>query len=155
MVTIGVDPHKDTHSAVAVDVFGRQIADRTAPAVRDGLGDMLAWGRGLGDQRTWVIEDCRHVSGPFERFLLDHGETVVRLPPHLMACARRGVREARQVRSDRRPRGRASRSPGRTREAADRTPGRAGTRTAAIELASPAPRSPTHRADQRPALAPA
>jgi transposase len=33
------------------------------------------------------------VSGPFERFLIDHGEAVVRLPPRLMADARRGVRE--------------------------------------------------------------
>jgi transposase len=40
-----------------------------------------------------VIEDCRHVSGPSERFLLDHGEAVVRLRPRLMADARRGVRE--------------------------------------------------------------
>jgi transposase len=93
MVTIGVDPYKDTHSAVAVDGFGRQVADRTEPAVRDGFGELLAWARGLDDQRRWVLEDCRHVSGPFERFLLDHGEIVIRLPPHLMAAARRGVRE--------------------------------------------------------------
>lgn len=93
MVTIGVDPHKDTHSAVAVDAVGRQVADRTRPAVADGFGDLLAWARQLGDQRLWVLEDCRHVSGPLERFLLDHGEIVARLPPHLMADARRGVRE--------------------------------------------------------------
>ena len=93
MVTIGVDPHKDTHSAVAVDALGRQVSERTRPAVMDGFGDLLAWARGLGLERTWVIEDCRHVSGPFERFLLDHGESVVRLPPHLMAGARRSVRE--------------------------------------------------------------
>jgi transposase len=41
---------------------------------------------------VWVIEDVRHVSG-LERFLLDHGETVARLSPRLMAGARRGVRE--------------------------------------------------------------
>ena len=40
-----------------------------------------------------MIEDVRHVSGSLERFLLDRGETVVRLPPRLMADARRGVRE--------------------------------------------------------------
>jgi transposase len=93
MVTIGVDPHKDTHSAVAVDAFGREMAERTRTAVRDGFGELLAWARGLDRERRWVIEDCRHVSGPFERFLLDHGEIVIRLPPHLMAAARRGVRE--------------------------------------------------------------
>jgi transposase len=93
MVTIGIDPHKDTHSAVAVDGFGRQVADLTRPAVRDGFGELLGWARQLADQRAWVIEDCRHVSGQLERFLLDHGETVIRLAPHLMASARRGVRE--------------------------------------------------------------
>ena len=41
----------------------------------------------------WVIEDVRHVSGDLERFLIDHGETVVRLAPRLMAKARDSVRE--------------------------------------------------------------
>ena len=40
-----------------------------------------------------MLEDVRHVSGSLERFLIDRGETVVRLPPRLMANARRGVRE--------------------------------------------------------------
>jgi len=93
MVTIGIDPHKDTHWAVAVDQVGRQLAERKCRAVNDGFGELLVWARGLGPQRTWVIEDCRHVSGPLERFLIDHGETVSRLPPHLMAEARTNVRE--------------------------------------------------------------
>ena len=93
MVTIGVDPHKRTHSAVAVDELGVELKARTEPAKRDGFGELLVWARGLGDERVWVIEDCRHVSGPFERFLLDHGETVVRLPPRLMADARKSLRE--------------------------------------------------------------
>jgi hypothetical protein len=45
----------------------------------------VAWARGLADERVWVIEDCGAVSGGLERFLLDHGESVVRLAPHLMA----------------------------------------------------------------------
>ena len=91
MVTIGVDPHKDTHQAVAVDDVGRQLSERTCDAVSDGFGELLAWARALDDERVWVIEDCRHVSGPVERFLLDHGETVARLAPHLMAQARTHV----------------------------------------------------------------
>jgi transposase len=93
MVTIGIDPHKQTHAAAVVDEVGRQVAERIAPAQRIGFGELLAWARELDSERVWVLEDCRHVSGPFERFLIDHGETVVRLPPHLMADARRGVRE--------------------------------------------------------------
>jgi transposase len=93
MVTIGVDPHKDTHQAVAVDSVGKPLAERSCAAVADGFAQLLAWARGLNDgaERVWVIEDCRHVSGPFERFLLDHGEAVARLAPHLMAQARTRV----------------------------------------------------------------
>jgi transposase len=93
MVTIGIDPHKLTHSAAAVDQLGQELARRTERAVRDGFGALLAWARGLDGERVWVLEGCRHVSGPFERFLIDHGETVIRLAPKLMASARESVRE--------------------------------------------------------------
>src|SRR5450432_4193180 len=93
MVTIGIDPHKQTHSGVAVDPLGVQVAQRTVAARREGFGQLVEWARRLDDERVWVIDDVRHVSGGLERFLIDHGETVVRLPPQLMADARRGVRE--------------------------------------------------------------
>jgi transposase len=53
----------------------------------------LAWARRLGGDRVWAIEDCRHVSGRLERFLISRGERVVRVSPRLMAGARRGGRE--------------------------------------------------------------
>jgi transposase len=94
MVTIGVDPHRQTHTAAAVDEVGRELSNRTERAVQDGFGALLVWARRLArDERIWVLEDCRHVSGPFERFLLDHGETVARLAPRLIADARQSVRE--------------------------------------------------------------
>jgi len=42
---------------------------------------------------VWAIEDCRHVSGRLERFLLARGERVIRIPPKLMAGARKNARE--------------------------------------------------------------
>jgi transposase len=93
MLTIGVDPHKQTHSGVAVDPLGVQVAQRTVAARRDGFGQLLEWARALDGERVWVIEDVRHVSGGLERFLIDRGEMVVRLPPRLMAGARQAVRE--------------------------------------------------------------
>ncbi len=39
------------------------------------------------------LEDCRHVSGSFERFLIARGERVVRVPTRLMANTRRSSRE--------------------------------------------------------------
>ena len=44
------------------------------------------------DAGVWAVEDCRHVSGGLERFLLRAGETVIPVPPKLMANARRGAR---------------------------------------------------------------
>ncbi len=93
MVTIGVDPHKHTHTAVAVNALGVQVAQRQAPARRQGFGQLLEWARKFEGERVWVIEDVRHVSGGLERFLIDRGEPIVRLPPRLMANSRQGVRE--------------------------------------------------------------
>ena len=62
------------------------IADLTVRAKRRSFDDVLLWARGLDEgERVWAIEDCRHVSGALERFLLARGERVVRVPPKLMA----------------------------------------------------------------------
>ena len=44
-------------------------------------------------ERVWALEDMRGVSRGLERFLLEHGERVVRVPPKLMAGRRRGSRQ--------------------------------------------------------------
>ncbi len=93
MLTIGIDPHKQTHTAVVVNELGVPVAQRTVAVRREGFEQLLEWGRRHEGERSWVIEDVRHVSGSLERFLLDHGETVVRLAPQLMAGARQGMRE--------------------------------------------------------------
>ena len=92
MVTIGVDPHKQTHTAAAVSQLGVRLEHKTAPARPAGNGQLLEWARALDAERVWAVEDVRNVSGSLERFLIDRGETVVRLAPQLMAGARRGVR---------------------------------------------------------------
>src|SRR4051794_29699724 len=95
MIVLGADTHKVSHTVAAVDeATGREMADRTVKAKRRSFDDLLRWGRGLGQERVWAIEDCRHVSGALERFLLARGERVVRVPPKLMAGARKGSREA-------------------------------------------------------------
>jgi hypothetical protein len=58
-----------------------------------GHEDLLLWGGRLDAQRVWAIEDCRHVSGALERFLLARGERVVRVAPKLTAGARSAARE--------------------------------------------------------------
>ena len=47
----------------------------------------------LWTERRWALEDCRHLSRRLEGDLVRGGETVVRVPPKLMAEARRSSRE--------------------------------------------------------------
>lgn len=91
MVTIGVDLHKRTHTLVVADQVGRQLATRTVRATADGHVEALRWAKGWAE-RTWALEDCRHVSRRFEVDLVRAGEAVVRVPPKLMAGARRSAR---------------------------------------------------------------
>jgi transposase len=94
MIVLGADTHKRSHTVAAVDAAtGRVAADRTVRAKRRSFDDLLQWARALDGQRVWAIEDCRHVSGALERFLLARGERVVRVAPRLMAGARKSARE--------------------------------------------------------------
>ena len=54
-----------------------------------GFAALLVWARGLDGERVWAIEDCRHVAGSFERFLIARGERVLRVTTKLMADSRR------------------------------------------------------------------
>ena len=58
-----------------------------------GFAALLAWARSLDRERVWALEDCRHVSGVLERFLIARGERVVRVSTRLMAGTRRASRE--------------------------------------------------------------
>lgn len=93
MIVIGADPHKQSHTFVAVDeASGRKVCERTVRANAAGRMDALLWARTLGDERVWAIEDCRHVAGRLFRGLVADGERVVPVPPKLMAGARQSAR---------------------------------------------------------------
>src|SRR6516225_6662140 len=94
MIVIGTDPHKQSHTVAALDArTAEQLHSLTAKAREVGHERLLAWARALDDERVWAIEDCRHVSGGLERFLLRSGERVVRVAPKLMAGARKSARD--------------------------------------------------------------
>jgi len=94
MIVIGTDTHKKTHTCAAVDALTAAArGELTAPARGGSFGKLLVWARALDPERVWAIEDCRHVSGAFERFLVARGERVVRVAPKHMAGARRSERE--------------------------------------------------------------
>jgi transposase len=89
MIVIGVDVHKHSLTAVAVDETGRPLAERTLQSAEEGL---VAWASELDGERLWAVEDCRHVTGALERELVAAGERLLRVPPKLTAPERRAGR---------------------------------------------------------------
>jgi len=89
MIVIGVDVHKHSLTAVAVDEAARMLDEKTVVATN---GDLLAWASALDEERLWALEDCRQLTRWLERELLAAGEELVRVPPKLMAPERRAGR---------------------------------------------------------------
>jgi transposase len=93
MVVVGADVHKRTHTFVAVDEVGRQIAEMVVKATTAGHAKAVMWARErFGAEVVWAIEDCRHLSARLERDLMGFDQKVVRVPPKLMAQARASAR---------------------------------------------------------------
>ncbi len=79
MIVIGIDAHKRSHTAVAVDaVTGRELADITVAADEAGHAKLLGFAERLAPEREWAIEDCRNLSRRLEATLLRAGERVLR-----------------------------------------------------------------------------
>jgi transposase len=85
MIVIGVDVHKHSLSAVAVDEVGRQL---DCLETSDGE-ELVAWSKRVGRRRLWALEDCRHVTRGLERTLQRGRQRLVRVPPRLTAPERR------------------------------------------------------------------
>lgn len=92
MIVIGVDSHKRTHTAVAADETGRKLAAITVATTSDGHLELVRWAAHFAERR-FALEDCRHLSRRLSADLLRAGEAVIRVPPKLMAGARRSARE--------------------------------------------------------------
>jgi transposase len=94
MVTaIGIDPHKATHWAVAVDGNGAVLAQLRVPARDAGHAELIGWARReFPDERLWAVEDERNMAGRLMRDLLAAGERVVTVPAHLAAQYRKSGR---------------------------------------------------------------
>jgi transposase len=85
MIVIGVDVHKHSLTAVAVDELGRQL---DCLETSDGE-ELLSWSKRVGRRRLWALEDCRHVTRGLERTLQRERQRLVRVPPRLTAPERR------------------------------------------------------------------
>ena len=92
MVVIGIDPHKRSHTAVAVDEASRKLGQLTINADDEGFLRLWAWAARYGTDRLWAVEDGRGVAGRLARTLIGQGARVVWIPPKLMAQCRASAR---------------------------------------------------------------
>ena len=61
---MGIDPHKKTHTAVAVNgATGAEVGTLTVKARAKGHERLLSWARSLEEDLLFAVEDCRHSRG--------------------------------------------------------------------------------------------
>jgi transposase len=87
-VIIGVDPHKATHMAVAIDGDEVPLARLEVTADRQQTERLLAWAASLGGDRRWAVESAAGLGKLLTQQLLAAGEDVVDVPPTLAARVR-------------------------------------------------------------------
>jgi len=85
---IGIDPHKATHTAVAIDSDEQPVARLTIAADRCQTQRLLAWAEPLGVERTWAIESATGLGRLLAQQLVAAGENVIDVPPTLAAMVR-------------------------------------------------------------------
>jgi transposase len=84
---IGVDPHKATHTAVAVDDREVELARITVRASRSQADELRAWA-GQFDDPAWAVEAARGLGYGVAQGLVSAGEHVIDVPPVLAARVR-------------------------------------------------------------------
>lgn len=90
MVMIGIDPHKRTHTAVAIDRCERVLDERLVHASGGQVPEQLEWAKRLdGGERLWAIESAGGRAGYLlAQQLLAAGEQVVDIPATLASRLR-------------------------------------------------------------------
>ena len=80
-LVVGVDTHRDTHSAALCDARGRVLSQLQVPATPAGYADPLAWagGAGTGQRLAWAIEGTRHYGLGLARHLAGAGQQVAEI----------------------------------------------------------------------------
>jgi transposase len=86
-VMIGVDPHKASHTAAALDEHG-QLPDRQhVPATLDGYQRLHQWAA-RWPQRCWAVEGAHGIGRALAQRLVGDGEQVLDVPAKLAARVR-------------------------------------------------------------------
>lgn len=80
MIIIGVDPHKRTHTASALDVGTHAVvATLQIDASMAGYRQLLRWSARFAERR-WAVENARGLGRHLAQWLAVRGETVTDVP---------------------------------------------------------------------------
>lgn len=87
MILIGVDPHKSSHTAVAVDAAGHQVAQRRFVVNAGTFRQLMHWCE-RWPERRFAVEGAGGLGRSLAQQLAAAGESVVDVPSTLSARAR-------------------------------------------------------------------
>jgi transposase len=90
VTTIGIDPHKATHTAVAIDEFEMLVGEITVPADRAQIKKLMDWAETVnGDHsRVWAVESAGGLGYLLSQQLVAQGEQVLDVPAVLASRVR-------------------------------------------------------------------
>jgi transposase len=92
-VVIGVDTHKDTHTAAILDIRTGAVLDRvTVSTDPDGYADLLALAAQHSGLRAWALEGSAGYGAGLTRHLTSAGELVVELDRPQRPARRAGAK---------------------------------------------------------------
>lgn len=86
-VIIGVDPHKGSHTAVAISADEDELDHKKVRACRTQVDQFLAWAEPFST-RTWAIEGADGMGYLLAQQLVATGEHVLNVPATLAARTR-------------------------------------------------------------------
>src|SRR5262249_19617031 len=86
-VMIGVDPHKGSHTAVAIGLSEERLGELQVQACSSQAEQLLGWAAGW-PERAWAVEGAAGLGHLLAQQLVAAGERVVDVPPKLAARAR-------------------------------------------------------------------
>ena len=87
MITIGIDPHKRSLTAAALDPHSRLLGQLRLPASAQTGQQLLAWAAGWPERR-WAVEGATGLGRGIAQLLVAAGEQVLDVPAKLAARAR-------------------------------------------------------------------
>ena len=87
MVLIGIDPHKGSHTAVAIDGHEAQLGELRVRSSNQQCDRLLEWAS-VFPERRWAIESAGGLGYLLAQQLVAAGEDVVDVPPTLSARVR-------------------------------------------------------------------